>query len=200
MLQVHLYGTEPDSVPAATELARKLAAEHGASTARVVWFLGPEAPDGRGTRVQLKDFRTAACPPPDGPVRPFDQWPAQAAGTFAEQLAADGFAFLYEQVQAQAIGPVLTAVVGGWVVGAIDPMKIRPDAIGALQLMPQYFNVLPEHRSEGLGRLLWWAAMHWGQRHGAAYQLLQIEVDGPSDRLCRSEGLASLGFTYWQAA
>ncbi|MFE1027044.1 hypothetical protein ACFW5I_21155 [Streptomyces sp. NPDC058818] len=63
VVKVHLYGTEPDSVPAATGLARNLAAEHGAGTARVVRFLGPESPDGRGTRIRLKDFRTAVCAP-----------------------------------------------------------------------------------------------------------------------------------------
>lgn len=73
--------------------------------------------------------------------------------------------------------------------GAIGPMEIRPDPIGAPQLMPQYFGVRPAHRGAGLGRLLWRAAMHWGQSHGAMYQLLQTEVGGASDRLCRSEGL-----------
>ncbi|CAM5243972.1 hypothetical protein SMICM304S_07053 [Streptomyces microflavus] len=38
--------------------------------------------------------------------------------------------------------------------------------------------------------------MHWGQGHGAAYQLLQTEVGGPSDKLCLSEGLTSLGFSH----
>lgn len=115
-------------------------------------------------------------------------------------MASDGFVFLYEQMQAGTVGPVLTAVVDGSVAGAIGPMEIRPDAIGTPQLMPQYFGVLPEHRGAGLGRLLWRAAMHWGQVNGAAYQLLQTEAGGPSDRLCRSEGLTSLGFIYWQAA
>jgi hypothetical protein len=35
--------------------------------------------------------------------------------------------------------------------------------------------------------------MHWGQQHQAAYQLLQTEAGGASDRLCRSEGLTDLG-------
>ncbi|MGP4007013.1 GNAT family N-acetyltransferase [Streptomyces sp. 4N124] len=203
MIKVHLYGIEPSSVLAATELAQKLSAEHGASKSRVVRFLGPESPGGRGTRIQLKDFRTALCLPPDGPVRSIDEWPAGVRGTFAdfaEQMASDGFVFLYEQMQAGTVGPVLTAVVDGRVAGAIGPMEIRPDAIGTPQLMPQYFGVLPEHRGAGLGRLLWRAAMHWGQVNGAAYQLLQTEAGGPSDRLCRSEGLTSLGFIYWQAA
>jgi GNAT superfamily N-acetyltransferase len=203
MVKVHLYGIEPDSAFAATELAQKLGAEHGASKARIVRFLGPEAPDGRGTRIQLQDFRATIRPAPDGPVRPLNEWPAEVRGTFAafaEQMAPDGFAFLYGQMQRGLVGPVLTVVVSGSVAGAIGPMEIRPDAIGTPQLMPQYFGVLQEHRGEGLGRLLWRAAMHWGQVNGAAYQLLQTEIGGPSDRLCRSEGLASLGFTYWQTA
>jgi GNAT superfamily N-acetyltransferase len=203
MLKVHLYGIEPDSAFVATELAQKLVAEHGAGKARIVCFLGPESPNGRGTRIQLQDFRATARPAPDGPVRHFDEWPTSVRGTFAnfaEEMAADGFAFLYGQMKAGTVGPVLTAVQGGRVAGAIGPMEIRPDAIGTPQLMPQYFGVAQEHRGEGLGRLLWRAAMHWGQANGAAYQLLQTEVGGASDRLCRSEGLTSLGFTYWTAA
>jgi GNAT superfamily N-acetyltransferase len=168
-----------------------------------VRFLGPEAPDAHGTRIQLQDFSATIRLAPDGPVRPFNEWPAEVRGTFAtfaKEMAADGFAFLYGQIQRGMVGPVLTVVVGGRVAGAIGPMEIRPDAIGTPQLMPQYFGVLQEHRGHGLGRLLWRAAMHWGQANGAAYQLLQTAVGGPSDRLCRSEGLASLSFTYWQAA
>ncbi|MFE9024567.1 GNAT family N-acetyltransferase [Streptomyces sp. NPDC007808] len=203
VIKVHTYGMKAESVLAAVELAQKLSAVHGTAKARIVRFLGPETPHGRGTRIQLKDFRTAPCPAPEGPVQPFEAWPQGTRATFAEfarEMADDGFAFLYRQMQAGNVGPVLTAVAGDEVAGAIGPMEIRPDAIGAAQLMPQYFGVLPKHRGLGLGRLLWRAAMHWGQAHGAAYQLLQTEVGGPSDRLCRSEGLTSLGFTYWQAA
>jgi len=129
LVKVHLYGIEPDSAFAATELARKLAAEHGAGKARIDRFIGPEAPDGRGTRIQLQDFSTAVCPAPDGPVRPFTECPAEVRGTFAtfaEQMAPDGLAFLYEQMQAGTVGPVLTAAVGDTVAGAIGPMEIRP--------------------------------------------------------------------------
>lgn len=203
MVKVHLYGIEPDSAFAATEPAQKLAAEHGMGKARIVRFLGPEEPDGRGTRIQLQDFSATIRPAPVSPVRSFNEWPAEVRGTFAafaKEMAADGFAFLYEQMQAGTVGPVLTAVLDGKVAGAIGPMEIRPDAIGTPQLMPQYFGVLQEHRGKGLGRLLWRAAMRWGQGNRAAYQLLQTEVGGVSDRLCRSEGLTSLGFTYSRAA
>ncbi|WP_330458054.1 GNAT family N-acetyltransferase [Streptomyces sp. NBC_00820] len=201
-VKVHAYGVTDETALAASELAQKLCAVQDARKGRVVRFLGPEVPAGRGARVQLKDFRAAPCPALEGPVHPFGEWPRGVRDTFADfarEMAADGFAFLYEQMRAGKVGPVLTAVVGDRVAGAIGPMEIRPDAIGAAQLMPQYFGVLPTHRGLGLGRLLWRAAMHWGQSSGATYQLLQTEVGGPSDRLCRSEGLTSLGFVYSQA-
>lgn len=200
-VKVHVYGIQPDSALVASELARKLAARHGAGKSRIIRFLGPEALDERGTRIQLKDFTGAPCPAPDGPVRPFADWPQNIRDSFedfAGEMATDGFAFLYHQILTGSVGPVLTAVVDGTVAGAIGPMEIRPDAITVPQLMPQYFGVRQAHRGAGLGRLLWRAAMYWGQTHGAAYQLLQTEVGGASDGLCRSEGLTSLGFTYWQ--
>jgi GNAT superfamily N-acetyltransferase len=79
------------------------------------------------------------------------------------------------------------------VAGAIGPMEIMPDSLGAAWLLPQYFGILPEYRGQGQGRALWRAAMHWGHQHGAAYQLLQTEIGGASDRLCRTEGLTGLG-------
>ncbi|MDX2643448.1 GNAT family N-acetyltransferase [Streptomyces sp. PA03-1a] len=201
-VKVHVYGVEPDSPMVAGELAAQLCARHDAAKARVVAFLGPEHAgcDGAGTRVQLKDFTSMPSPEPEpGTVLPFDDCPGPVrAGftAFAAQMAADGFAFLHRQMLAGAVGPVLFAVHEGRVAGAIGPMEIRPDAVGARQLMPQYFGVLPEHRGRGYGRALWRAAMHWGQEHGAGYQLLQTEVGGASDRLCRSEGLTSLGIVY----
>ena len=88
---------------------------------------------------------------------------------------------------------MLTVQRDSAIVGAIGPMKIMPDSRGAAQLLPQYFGVLPEYRGLSLGRFLWRAAMHWGQQHHAAYQLLQTQVGGASDRLCQSEGLTDLG-------
>jgi GNAT superfamily N-acetyltransferase len=129
-------------------------------------------------------------------IVPLDEVPESVRGTFsrfAEKLPAEGFAFLDARIRDGGTRPVLTVQRDAAVVGAIGPMEIMPDSRGTAQLLPQYFGVLPEYRGYGLGRLLWRAAMHWGQRHQAAYQLLQTQVGGASDRLCQSEGLADLG-------
>ncbi|MEV8104742.1 GNAT family N-acetyltransferase [Streptomyces sp. NPDC088135] len=201
--KVFAYGLRDSAVEEAAELAAKLAAVHDVVSARVVRPLGPRTTHPRGTRIQLKDFTTGPCPAPDGPVRPVTAWPTAVQETFAPfaaAMAGDGLAFLHTQIQAGHCGPVLAATIQDRIVGAIGPMEVRPDAIGCPQLMPQYFAVLPEVRGQGLGRVLWRAAMHWGQSHGAAYQLLQTEVGGPSDRLCQAEGLTSLGFTHTTSA
>ncbi|MGV9313265.1 GNAT family N-acetyltransferase [Streptomyces sp. NPDC003691] len=198
-VKVFAYGHHDGVVDEAAELSAKLAVVHGAVQARVVRPLGPENGFPRGNRIQLHDFAARACPDPGGPVRPVTDWPAavqETFGAFAVAMAADGLAFLHGQMRAGLCGPVLSAAVEDRIVGAIGPMEVRPDAIGCPQLMPQYFAVLPDYRGRGLGRALWRAAMHWGQSHGAAYQLLQTEVGGPSDALCRAEGLTSLGFIH----
>ncbi|OKK16845.1 acetyltransferase [Streptomyces sp. CB00455] len=198
-VKVFAYGHCGSVVDQAAKLAAKLAAVHDAVNGRVVRPLGPEADSPRGTRIQLMDFTACPCPDPGGPVRPVTDWPTTVQETFAPfatAMAADGLAFLHAQMQAGRCGPVLSAVVQGRIVGAIGPMEVRPDAIGCPQLLPQYFAVLPEARGQGLGRALWRAAMHWGQSQGAAYQLLQTEVGGPSDRLCQAEGLTSLGLSH----
>ncbi|WP_309317358.1 GNAT family N-acetyltransferase [Streptomyces salinarius] len=196
-VKVHVYGAAPDSLSVGADLARKLAAVHGAARARIVWFLGADQPDAyaRGTRVQLKDFTAGPGGAPGVPVQEHKELPEEAGfQAFAAAMAEDGFAFLYEQMRAGTVGPVLTVLHDGRVAGAIGPMETMTDARGCARLLPQYFGVLPQHRGRGYGRALWRAAMRWGHQHGAAYQLLQTEVGGASDRLCRAEGLASLGF------
>ncbi|MYU56296.1 MULTISPECIES: GNAT family N-acetyltransferase [Streptomyces] len=192
-VKVFAYGHRGDILDQAAELAAKLGTVHGAAFARVVRPLGPETTHPCGVRIQLQDFTARHCPASAGPVRRLDDWPAHIRGTFA-QTAADGFVFLDRQMKAKGCGPVIVAALEESVVGAIGPMEIRLDPTGAAQLMPQYFGVHPQAREHGLGRHLWRAAMHWGQTHGASYQIRQTEVGGASDHLCRAERLTTLGF------
>lgn len=199
-IKVHLYGEPtPAAVAGARAVAHRLAGDHRAGAARVVWFLPPGRPPtklGAATRVQLRTFDPTAQVGPPGAVTAYDRLPAAVAATFAafaETMAGDGFGYLYLRMRSADPGPVLTVVRDQRVVGALGPMSILADPVGAPRLLPQYFGVLPDHRRLGLGRALWRAAMAWGQAHGAAYQILNTVIDGASDRLCRAEGLDDLG-------
>ena len=204
-VKVHLYSQHSrGALSQAAELGRRLCDEHGAAKGRLIWFLPPGSdadPVAACTRIQMRTFGPGNHAPGPAPeaehdVVPLDEVTESVRATFsvfAEKLAAEGFAFLETRVREGGTGPVLTCRRDSRIAGAIGPMEIMPDSRGAARLLPQYFGVLPEYRGLGLGRSLWRAAMQWGQQHRAAYQLLQTEVDGASDRLCRSEGLTSLG-------
>ncbi|MEY9844913.1 GNAT family N-acetyltransferase [Streptacidiphilus sp. MAP5-3] len=221
MVKVHYFGTDPAPVAELLQFARKLAAREDVDRARAIWFR-PDRPDQPEqvdrpdqadrperqsgvavTRVQLKTFRPGENEPVDG-VEDLRHLPEQVRArfaVFAEQMAADGFAFLWRRFQADAqTGPVLTIVSGGRIVGAIGPMETMKDPAGRVRLLPQYFGVLPEQRGHGHGRRLWRAAMHWGQSSGADYQLLLTRLGGASDALCQAEGLDTLGFVHTASA
>ncbi|MEZ0064531.1 GNAT superfamily N-acetyltransferase [Streptacidiphilus sp. MAP12-20] len=203
-VKVHHYG--PDASTAELlRLAGKLAAREDAAYARAVWFTPtePDQPSGAVTRIQLKTFRSGGDDPVDGveDLRHLSEPVRGRFAVFAEQMAADGFAFLWRQFQADALtGPVLTVASGGRVVGAIGPMETMKDPIGQVRLLPQYFGVLPEERGHGYGRRLWRAAMHWGQSNGADYQLLSTGLGGAADALCQAEGLDALGCVHTATA
>jgi GNAT superfamily N-acetyltransferase len=201
-VKVHVYSQDPRGALSRTaELGRRLAGQHGAGKGRLVWFLPPGShpdPVAACTRIQMRTFSPGdQLPGPAPDVVPLEEVTGPVRATFsvfAEKLAAEGFAFLDARIREHgAIGPVLTCQRDGRIAGAIGPIEIMPDSRGAARLLPQYFGVLPEYRGLGLGRALWRAAMRWGQQHQAAYQLLQTETGGASDRLCRSEGLTDLG-------
>ena len=200
--KVHVYSQDPrGALSRAAELGRRLCGEHDGGKGQLVWSLPPGSepdPVAACTRIQLRTFAPGhpAAKPGPGPV-PLDEVPGPVRATFsvfAAKLAAEGFAFLDARIREHGgTGPVLTCQRDGKIAGAIGPMETMPDSRGAARLLPQHFGVLPEYRGLGLGRLLWRAAMTWGQQHQAAYQLLQTEAGGASDRLCRSEGLTDLG-------
>ncbi|MFC8448943.1 GNAT family N-acetyltransferase [Kitasatospora sp. NPDC057223] len=201
-VKVHLYGGGSDALAKAAELAAKLAATHSAGAARVISFQAPGEAPRRGTactRVQLREFtadRPTALPPH---VQPLESHPPAVRATFTEfanKLSGEGFAFLHSRMQAGGVGPVLVTETDGRISGAIGPMETMTDHQGRARLLPQYFGVLPDYRGRGYGRALWRAAMYWGNTNGAGYQLLQTEIGGASDILCRSEGLTDLGLVH----
>jgi len=203
-VKVHIYSQDPrGALSRAAELGARLGGEHGAGKGRLVWFLPPGSgpdPVAACTRIQMRTFgpghHVPAVQPKSSLVVPLDEVSGPARATFsafAEKLAAEGFAFLDAQIREHGTGPVLTCLRDRKIAGAIGPMETMPDSRGTARLLPQYFGILPEYRGRGLGRALWRAAMRWGQEHQAAYQLLQTEVSGASDRLCQSEGLTDLG-------
>ena len=202
-IRVYIYSRLPQSaLNQAAALSERLCEQHDAAKGRLTWFLPPGSdpdPVAACTRTQMRTFTPAhpdAGSDAAAGVVLLDEVPEPVRGTFsvfAEKLAAEGFVFLDTRIRDGGTGPMLSIQRDSAIVGAIGPMEIMPDSRGAAQLLPQYFGVLPEYRGYGLGRLLWRAAMHWGQRHQAAYQLLQTQVGGASDRLCQSERLADLG-------
>ncbi|MGV9706451.1 GNAT family N-acetyltransferase [Streptomyces sp. NPDC003483] len=152
-VRVHAYTSDPQDRAAASDLARQLTRVHGTVRARVVSFLAPGQPEELargGIRVQLRDFTAGPGPAPELPVQESHRLPPGAGfGEFADAMAADGFAFLHEQMRAGKTGPVLTVLQNGRVAGAIGPMETMPDAAGTVRLLPQYFGVLPRHRGRG---------------------------------------------------
>ena len=206
-ITMYHYQPIPPELPSALEVAAMLRSTYQVATGRVVWF-GPDpagdkpadaTPGTRRTRVLLKNFdhTTPLDPVPEQVVDLDSSTPQVRASfaSFATAMAGEGFGFLHTRWQAGMVdGPILVAVADHQVVGAIGPLRILPDPVGALRLLPQYLAVLPTHRSRGHGRALWRTAARWGQFNGAAYQLLQAVVDGASDRMFLTEGLTSLGF------
>jgi GNAT superfamily N-acetyltransferase len=199
-IRTFYYGHAPDlnDLRAATQ---RCCTTYGAANGRVVWFDSAEGGDVDRTRVLLKEFtdEDQADEPSGGPaVGELDDCEPETAATFSaftHAMADHGFDFLHQRRNAgHHDGPVLVSHENGSIVGAIGPLTIMPDRIGARMLLPQYFGVLPGHRGAGRGRALWRAAQRWGARHHAGYQLLQARVGAASEHLFLSEGLRSLGF------
>jgi len=202
-LKVHYYSHGTPDFPALAEMIDTWSARQGAVAARLLWFHPPgQRPAAAGpscVRLLLKTFHAPQHLPPStvGDLRRQPDLAQDSFAAFAHALAADGFAFLHQQMHTGSIdAPVLVAVEDNRVVGAIGPMQTMPDPAGTPRLLPPYFGVLPEARRRGHGRALWHAAIHWAAAHGAAYLLVQTEIGGPSETLYLSEGLTTLGYVY----
>lgn len=197
----HYARHEPD-VLTVRETAQKLVAEYGVDTGRVVWFQHTTHPDAMCSRALLADTTTAGTAP-DGRVLDLRNGTPANAASFAEfaPMAGDGMAYLGRLwAEGNVKDPILVAVAGRHVVGAIGPMQIYPVPAGKRQLLPQYFAVLPEHRRAGHGRALWRAAQQWGRANGASYQVLQAVPGSPADHLYHSESVHPLGVVCTVAA
>ena len=140
-VKVHIYSNRPHAALNRTAgLAEQLCASHGAQTGRLVWFLPPGSTPDAGvacTRIQMRTFSPGhhgpAAEPAPRLVVPLDEVPESVRATFsvfAEKLAAEGFAFLDACIRQGGVGPVLTCLRDGKVVGAIGPIEIMPDSRG----------------------------------------------------------------------
>ena len=150
-VKVHIYSNRThDALSQAAGLAERLCASHSARTGRLIWLLPPGSAPDPGvacTRIQMRTFSPGRHGPTAEPgpglvvSLELDEVPDPVRATFstfAEKLAAEGFAFLDARIrQGGGVGPVLTCVWDGRVVGAIGPMEIMPDSRGvALLLFP----------------------------------------------------------------
>ena len=196
---VRTYGYGDLDHGLAAEVTAKLRADLGAESGQVTWFDGvTETVELTGSRVLLNDLRTQQNSSNDhGRVSVLSDAPDEVAATFADfaaQSSEPGMRYLSDRRAAgRDDGPVLVVVGEGRVVGAIGPLRTLADPRGVVALAPQYFAVLPEYRGRGHGRALWRAAMAWGRRRGAAYQLLQAQARSRAERLYLAEGLTTLG-------
>jgi GNAT superfamily N-acetyltransferase len=193
LVKIHHYGDRPPRRSEFTQWARKCRTTLGAAAGRVIWF--QDTPEDARARILLKTFgeqdkryREEVIPLTECTVA--DTFPA-----FAEQLGADGFAFLYRRIKAGlSDGPILVRVEDRRIIGAVGPLGTLLDATGTRIQPPQYFAVHPHYRRRGHGRALWRAAMAWGAENGAKYKVLQAASGSASELLYVSECLSTLGF------
>lgn len=193
LVKIYYYGDGEPNLNETTEWLRTWCATFGVAAGRIIWF--HNTPDGARTRLMLKTF-TEQDKGTYGHIRELEDCDvADTFPAFAEQLKADGLAFLDQRIQAGlSDGPILVAVEDRCIVGAIGPLGILLDATGTPTQPPQYFAVHPDYRYRGHGRALWRAAMAWGAEHGAEYKVLQAASGSAAELLYLSEGMSTLGF------
>ncbi|MGH3865182.1 MAG: GNAT family N-acetyltransferase [Pseudonocardiaceae bacterium] len=168
LVKIHHYG---DSLPQLSELAqwtRLRWTTFSLAAGRVIWF--QRAPEGARTRLLPKIFWDQDKHDRSDVIQLTDCAVADTFPAFAEELGAEGFAFLYQRMKAGLPdGPILVRVEDRRIVGAVGPLGTLLDSTGTRMQPPQYFAVHPHYRRRGHGRALWRAAMAWGADNGATY-------------------------------
>jgi GNAT superfamily N-acetyltransferase len=196
LVKIHHYSADGSGLDEVKQYAARLATQHAVAEHRVLWFTAEES--GRAhTRLMLETFDHAD----QRGLKPVVELAGNCfAGTFsafAHEIEPDGLAFLHERIlRGYDDGPILISINNRRIVGAIGPLSTLTDAVGVRYMPPPYFAVHPEHRGQGRGRALRRAAAEWGQRHGAAYQVLQAASGSAAEHLYLSEGLRTLGFLH----
>lgn len=193
LVKVHHYGDSPPRLSELAQWTRTRWATFSLTASRVIWF--QRAPEGARTRLLLKTFGDQDKRDRSEVIQLTDCAVADTFPAFAEELGADGFAFLYQRIKAGLPdGPILVRVEDRRIVGAVGPLGTLLDSTGTRMQPPQYFAVHPHYRRRGHGRALWRAAMAWGADNGAKYKVLQAAAGSASELLYLSEGLSTLGF------
>ncbi|HEX3814379.1 MAG TPA: GNAT family N-acetyltransferase, partial [Mycobacteriales bacterium] len=169
---------------------------HGAAQHRVLWFTAREVAGAR-TRLVHEAFEHADQCGLESVEQLAGNCCAAIFPAFTREVGPDGFAFLHERMlRGHDDGPILISMNNRRIVGAIGPLSTLTDAAGVCFLSPPYFAVHPEHRGQGHGRALRRAAVEWGRRHGAVYQVLQAASGSAAEHLYLSEGFSTLGFLH----
>lgn len=193
LVKIHHYGDGPPQLSELARWTRTRWATFSFATGRVIWF--QRAPEGARTRLLLKTFGDQDQRDRSEAILLTDCTVADTFPAFAEELRADGFAFLYQRIKAGIPdGPTLVRVEDRRIVGAVGPLGTLLDSTGTRMQPPQYFVVHPHYRHRGHGRALWRAATAWGADNGAKYKVLQAAAGSASEAFYMSEGLATLGF------
>ena len=193
LVKVYYYGDHTPILSEATEWLHTWCPTFGAPTGRIIWF--QSTPDGARTRLMLKTFTDQDKHYHSHVMRLTDCAVTDTFSTFAAQLDADGFGFLYRRIKTGfSDGQILVTVEDRRIVGAIGPLGILLVVTGARLQPPQYFAVHPDYRYRGHGRALWRAAIAWGAQHEAEYKVLQASSGSAAELLYLSEGMSTLGF------
>ncbi|MGB6164910.1 MAG: hypothetical protein WCF33_24215 [Pseudonocardiaceae bacterium] len=109
LVKIHYYGNNVPRLSETTEFSRTWCATSDAAAGRIIWF--QNTPNGARTRLMLKKFSDQDKRCCDRVMNLEDCDVADTFPAFAEQLGADGFAFLYQRIKTVLCdGPILVTV------------------------------------------------------------------------------------------